>query len=141
MISLPVPTGIRKRRTLASRPPRFKFLPPPSTYLPKRSKMEKRCNNIPNHFFLPLFSSFLFFSFTGIQEGARRGPTKRNGGEKKSTTEGGEALHHGELKMMIGGKRAASRDGGAEERWSAAERRTTERRRDKERERERAMGC
>lgn len=38
--------------------------------------------------------------------------------------------------MMIGGKRAASRDGGAEERWSAAERRTTERRRDKERERE-----
>lgn len=37
--------------------------------------------------------------------------------------------------MMIGGKRAASRDGGAEERWSAAERRTTERRKDKERER------
>ncbi|KOC60789.1 hypothetical protein WH47_07548, partial [Habropoda laboriosa] len=60
-----------------------------------------------------------------------------------------EALHHGELKMMIGGKRAASSDGGAGERWSAWRRRKREkddtgRKRgrwpENERERERGEG-
>ena len=116
------PTGIRKRRTLASRPPQFNFLSLLHIRIfqnaeifqnEETSVVKSYHTNIPPPFpstlvaiIFPTIFSFIFFRFTGIQGGGGRR------GEKKSITEGGEALHHGELKMMIGGKRAASRDGG-----------------------------
>lgn len=60
-------------------------------------------NNIPEFFTVgPRISQ--------IKEKQRRGNGPRRGEKKKKVA---EALHHGELKMMIGGKRAANVDGGA----------------------------